>query len=86
MNDLDLSANKFESGLNDKAIKLGLCKLLQSTSKLTELNIAQSNLGDEGMHLFAAGLQHNNTLRRLNLSENNIAEIGSRALADVSVA
>ena len=85
VNDLDLSVNKLESGLNDKAIKLGICKLLQKTNRLMELNLAQSNLGDEGMSLFAAGLQHNSTLRRLNLSENKIAEIGSRALAQVSV-
>ena len=81
---LDLSTNKFEFGLSPNAITLGVSKLLRTTKRLTQLNMAHSKLGDEGMRLFAAGLSRNTTLRRLNLSENNIGEIGSRVLAEVS--
>ena len=81
---LDLSTNKFEFGLSPKAINLGVSKLLRTTKRLTQLNMAHSKLGDEGMRLFAAGLSRNTTLRRLNLSKNNIGEIGSRVLAEVS--
>ena len=54
--------------------------------RLTELDVAENNLGDEGARVFAKAAKAGAfpKLRYMNLSSNNVTSSGVKALADES--
>ena len=58
-----------------------LGELLKVNNSLQELIIRDNNIGDDGMSSVADGLQHNNTLTKLNLKYCNFSVKGSYHIA-----
>lgn len=59
-----------------------LCELLESeTYKLfARLELEGNQLGDQNMISFLEGLKFNTSLKLLNISQNNISDLGARAV------
>ncbi|KAL0208034.1 hypothetical protein P9112_010621 [Eukaryota sp. TZLM1-RC] len=58
-----------------------LARALESNSTLTQLNLSDNNIADEGASSLARALESNYTLTQMNLSDNNIADEGASSLA-----
>ena len=58
-----------------------LGELLKINNSLQELNMRANVIGDDGMSSVADGLQHNNTLTKLDVSQCNLSVKGSYHIA-----
>lgn len=66
-----------------------LNKVLQGTdgqrSHLVDLNLEANHLGDRAMTVIADGLENCRTLRRLNLRNNSVGDVGAEALGSALI-
>jgi len=61
----------------------GICSLLMNSEKITQLDLTDTCLGDNGVIALSSSLEHNSSLTSLSLSENRFGVAGARALGDM---
>lgn len=75
---MNYNEEDFGMNLNDA---LNISKYLHSTKSLSTLVLSECLIDDETVHILMGGLQQNNTITTLNLSFNQISDVGARRLS-----